>query len=373
MLLRTFHHIVSDGWSLGVFDQEFATLYEAIRDRSDNPLEPLSVQYADFVLWQRGWLDLAALDHGLAYWKEQLAGIPQQLALPTDRPRPARPSYVAEACMVSMSAVQVTGLQGLSQAHQATPYMTLLSALAALLARYSGQEEILVGSPIANRQEVQLEGLIGLFANSLVMRVRVTPEQSFRELLAEVRSTTLDAYQHQDIPIERLVEELSPERSLNSPPLFQVMFAIQKAPAGLQRLQGLEITPVADDELRVRFDLELHAIEREGAVDLSWFYKCDLFDSWRIEQMAGHYVRLLEAAMATPDVPMRRLEILSAGERHTLLESFNATACPLPEATLPALFEGQVGRASQAIALIFGEESLRMESSTRGPTGWPII
>ena len=358
VLLRTFHHIVSDGWSVGVFDQEFATLYEAFRDGSDNPLEPLRVQYADFVLWQRGWLDQAASDHGLAYWKEQLAGIPQQLALPTDRPRPARPSYAAEACAVSLSAAQVTGLKGLSQAHQATLYMTLLSALAALLARYSGQEEILVGSPIANRQDVQLEGLIGLFANSLVMRVRVTSEQSFRELLAEVRSTTLEAYQHQDIPIERLVEELSPERSLNSTPLFQVMFALQNAPAGLQRLQGLEITPVADDELRVRFDLELHAIEREGAVDLSWFYKRDLFDRWRIEQMAGHYVRLLEAAMATPDVPLRRLEILSAGERHMLLESFNATACPIPEATLPALFEGQVGRAPQAIALVFGEESL---------------
>ena len=356
--MRTFHHIVSDGWSVGVFDQEFATLYEAFRDGSDNPLEPLSVQYADFVLWQRGWLDQAALDHGLAYWKEQLAGIPQQLALPTDRPRPARPSYAAEACAVSLSAAQVTGLKSLSQAHQATLYMTLLSALAALLARYSGQEEILVGSPIANRQDVQLEGLIGLFANSLVMRLRVTSEQSFRELLAEVRSTTLDAYQHQDIPIERLVEELSPERSLNSTPLFQVMFALQNAPAGLQRLQGLEITPVADGQLRVRFDLELQAIEREGALDLSWFYKRDLFDRWRIEQMAGHYVRLLEAAMARPDVPLRQLEILSAGERHMLLESFNATACPLPEATLPELFEGQVGRASQAIALVFGEESL---------------
>jgi pristinamycin I synthase-3/4 len=358
VLLRTFHHIVSDDWSEGVFNQELATLYEAFRDGRGNPLEPLGVQYADFALWQRGWLDQAALDQGLAYWKEQLAGIPQQLTLPTDRPRPARPTYAAERWRVTLPAEQLAALNGLSLANQATLYMTLLSAFAALLARYSGQEDIVVGSPIANRQDVQLEGLIGFFVNSLVMRVRVKPVLSFRELLFAVRGTTLDAYLHQDIPIERLVAGLSPERSLNFTPLFQVMFVLQNAPAGLQRLAGLEIAPVVGDELRVRFDLELHAIEHEGALELSWVYNRGLFERWRIEQMARHYVRLLEAAVAAPDVPLQRLEILSAGERHMLLESFNVTARPLPEATLPALFEAQVGRTPQAIALAFGEESL---------------
>ena len=228
--------------------------------------------------------------------------------------------------------------------------MSLLSAFAALLARDSGQEDIVVGSPIANRQDAQLEGLIGFFVNSLAMRIRVKSEVSLRELLSAVRSETLDAYLHQDIPFERLVEELSPERSLNSTPVFQVMFALQNAPAGPQRLQGLEIEPVAGEELRVRFDLELHGIEHEGGLELSWLYKRDLFERWRIEQMSRHYVRLLEAAVDMPEVPLRRLEILSVEERRTILEGFNATARPLPEGTLPALFEAQAARTPEAVA-----------------------
>ena len=297
------------------------------------------------------------MDQGLTYWKDQLVGIPQQLGLPTDRPRPARSTFAAETCTVSMSAAQVTRLKGFSQAQQATLYMTLLSALAALLTRYSGQEDIVIGSP-TNRQDVQLDRLIDFYVNSLVMRMRVTSERSFRELIADVRSTTLEAQLHQDIPREQRFEKLSPERRLSLTPLFQVTFVLQNAPAGLGRRRDVEITPDAGDKLQVRFDLELHAIEHEGGLELSWIYQRDLFDRWRIEQMARHYERLLEAAVATPDVPLRRLDILSAGERHLVLESFNATACRLPNATLPALFEGQVRRAPQAIALVFGEESL---------------
>src|SRR4051812_45383985 len=236
--------------------------------------------------------------------------------------------------------------------------MTLLSAFAVLLQRYSGQDDIVVGSPIANRQEPQLEQLIGFFVNSLVMRVRVGAEASFRELLATVRSTTLDAYQHQDIPFERLVEELSPERSLSRSPVFQVMFALQNAPAGPQRLKGLEITPVAGDELRVRFDLEVHAVERDGGLDLAWLYNRDLFDRWRMEQMARHYAAVLAAAVSAPDAPLRRLEILDPSERHSLLEGFNATARPVPEATLPELFEAQAARTPAAPAVISEEGTL---------------
>ena len=294
----------------------------------------------------------------IAYWKEQLTGIPQQLALPTDRPRPLQPTptYPAETCAVRLSAAQVAGLECLSRAQQATLYMTLLSALAVLLGRYSGQEDILISSPIANRQEV--EGLIGLFVNFLVMRVLVKSERSFRELITDVRATTLEAYLHQDVPIERLVEELSPERNGNSTQLFQVMFVLQNASTGLRRFQGPEISSITSKEQWARFDLELHAIEREGGLELSWVYKRDLFDRWRIEQMAHHYLQLLEAALAAPDAPLQRLEILSAEERRVLLESFNTTACPLPEATLPTLFEEQVARAPRAIAVVFGEESL---------------
>ena len=298
---------------------------------------------------------------GINYWKEQLRGIPQELGLPTDRPRPPRPAYASETCPVSLSAAQLAGLECLSRTEQATLYMTLLSALAVLLARYSGQEDILISSPIANRQDVQPEGSVGLFVNFLVMRVLVKPERSFRELIADVRSTTLEAYLHQHVSIERLVEELSAERNSNSTPLFQVMFVLQNASTGLRQLQSLEISPVTSKELWARFDLELHAIERAGGLELSWVYKRDLFDRWRIEQMARQYLRLLEAAMAAPDVPLQRLEILSAGERKVLLEKFNATACPLPEATLPTLFESQVVRAPQAIAVTFGEESITYE------------
>ena len=358
ILLRTFHHIASDGWSVGVFNREFGTLYEAFQEGHQNPLEPLPVQYADFALWQRSWLDKQALDHGLEYWKEQLSGIPEQLRLPTDRPRPAYPTFAAELCGVTLPAQRLAGLKRLSQANNATLYMTLLSAFALLLERYSGQEDIVVGSPIANRQETQLEQLIGFFVNSLVMRVRVRPELSFRELLGAVRATTLDAYLHQDIPFERLVEDLSPERNLNSTPLFQVVFALQNAPAGPQLLKGLEITPLIGDELRVRFDLELHAFERGGQLELFWLYNRDLFERWRIEQMARHYLNLLEAAVAAPEVPLARLDMLGAQERHILVEGFNATAHAVAERTLPALFEAQVARAPEALAVIFGQESL---------------
>ena len=216
----------------------------------------------------------------------------------------------------------------------------------------------MVGSPIANRQETQLEQLIGFFVNSLVMRVRVRPELSFRKLLGAVRATTLDAYLHQDIPFERVVEELSPQRNLNSTPLFQVVFALQNAPAGPQLLKGFEITQVIGDELRVRFDLELHAFEREGQLELLWLYNRDLFERWRIEQMARHYLSLLEAAVAAPEAPLHQLEMLSAQERHILVEGFNTTAKAVTERTLPALFEAQAARAPESVAVIFGQESL---------------
>jgi hypothetical protein len=225
ILLRTMHHIVSDGWSQGVFNREFAVLYEAYREGRENPLRPLEAQYADFALWQRGWLDEERLGGGLDYWKGQLAGIPERLELPTDRPRPPMQTFVAEACSVRLGGEQAAGLKRLSHSNQATLYMTLLAGFGVLMSRYSGQDDIVVGTPIANRQEARLAELIGFFVNTLVMRVRVERERSFSELLREVRRMALEAYQHQDVPFERLVEELAPPRSLNTTPLFQVVFA----------------------------------------------------------------------------------------------------------------------------------------------------
>ncbi|MCA1702416.1 MAG: condensation domain-containing protein, partial [Actinobacteria bacterium] len=358
ILLRTCHHIVSDGWSQGLFNREFMLLYEAFRQGRESSLEPLAVQYADFALWQRAWLDEERLGSGLAYWKQQLADIPERLELPTDRPRPVMQTFAADLCSVTLPAQRLAALQRLSQENQATLYMTLLSAFAVLLHRYSGQDDIVVGSPIANRQEAQLEAMIGFFVNSLVMRVRVKADGSFRQLLSAVRSMTLDAYLHQDVPFERLVEELSPERSLNSTPVFQVVFALQNAAMEAQQLEGLKVEPVMGEELRVRFDLELHALEQEGELRLYWMYNRALFEGWRIEQMARHYERLLAAVVAVPDERLYRLDMLSAEERQSLLEGFNATAAPVPEATLAELFEEQVERAPEALALVFGPQRL---------------
>src|SRR5262249_30275702 len=198
-------------------------------------------------------------------------------------------------CQLKLSAEQAAGLKRLSQSNQATLYMTLLAGFGALLSRYSGQDDIVVGTPIANRQEAQLEEVIGFFVNTLVMRMKVEMERSFSELLGEVRRVALEAYQHQDAPFERLVEELSPPRSLNTTPLFQVTFALQNAPRVEQRMEGMEIEVVEGDEWQVRFDLEAHAWEGGGEIGLYWVYNRDLFDPWRMEQMARHYLRGVEA------------------------------------------------------------------------------
>ena len=358
IFLCTFHHIVSDGWSLGVFQQEFEQLYRAFREGQESPLTPLAVQYADFALWQRRWQDDNALGQGLAYWQTQLAGIPARLELPTDRPRPAVQTFAAEAYTLSLSTDQVAALKRLSHAHQGTLYMTLLAAFVVLLARYSGQDDIVVGSPIANRQDAQLEALIGFFVNSLVMRVRVKPEARFTEVLSAVRHTTLDAYQHQDVPFERLVEALSPARSLSHTPVFQVMFALQNASIGSQQLKGLEIEPVAGGELRVRVDLEVQAVEHEGGMDVFWVYNRELFDRWRVEQMAQHYRTLLEGLVAAPEVLVSQVELLTPAERQTVLETFNATDQPLPAATLVELFEVQVRRYPDAVAVMCEDQQL---------------
>jgi len=334
VLLRNFHHIVSDGWSQSVFNREFMLLYQSFQQGRENPLPPLAIQYADFALWQRKWLDEDALARDVEYWKKQLQGIPEQLELPRDLPRQAMQTYKADYCSATLSMQQMNGLKQLSQANQSTLYMTLLAAFAVLLSNYSGQDDIVVGSPIANRREAQLEDLVGFFVNSLVMRVRLNPLQSFRELLAEVRKTALEAYQHQDVPFERLVEVLSPERNLNKTPIFQVVFALQNAPMGSQQLSGLEVERITGEELLVRFDLELHVFEFENEIGFYWLYNKGLFDRTRMEQMARHYVKLLGEIVAASNAPLHALEMISQDERRLLLHTLNATAQPMADATL---------------------------------------
>ncbi|HEY2498363.1 MAG TPA: amino acid adenylation domain-containing protein, partial [Candidatus Angelobacter sp.] len=352
VLLQTMHHIVSDGWSVGVFNRELAVLYGAYREGKENPLKPLEVQYADFALWQRAMLSEGAMERGLAYWKNELAGIEGELQLPQDRPRPAIQTFRADWYAVQIPLRQTASVKQLANKNTATLYMTMLAAFGVLLARYSGQQHIVVGSPIANRRDTKLEELIGFFVNSLAMRLRVKSGLTFRELLAAVRRTTLDAYHFQDVPFERLVEELSPERKLNVTPLFQVTFAVQNTPFVAQSLQDLEVEQVITHDLLVRFDLEVHVGERPEGIDVFWLYNRDLFDSWRIEQMARHYMVLLQAVIDDEAREIGTLPLLTELERRQVLYDWNHTGRAYALAKcLHELFEEQVGKTPGAVAL----------------------
>src|SRR5262249_33521129 len=288
----------------------------------------------------------------------RLAGIPERLELPADRPRSAIQTFAADIHGIRLNAERLAELKQLGQDHQASLYMTLLSGFAVLMNRYSGQDDIVVGSPIANRQEAQVEELIGFFVNSLAIRIKMEEERNFSELLSEVRRTTLDAYQYQDIPFERLVEELGVERSLNTTPVFQVVFALQNAPMGAQQLKGLTIEPVMGEQLQVRYDLEVHVFEENEGLGIYWLYNRDLFDRWRIEQMASHYERLLAAMVAAPEERLYRLKMFGAEEQRKVLDRFNETTRPMPEQTLAALFERHAENSPDAPAVVFGEQRL---------------
>ena len=358
ILLRTMHHIVSDGWSQAVFNREFMVLYGSFRKGQLSPLKPLEVQYADFALWQRSWLDSGALDEGLKYWKEQLAGISERLELPADRPRPAVQTFEADVRRGVLTAELTTQLKWLSRVSETSLYMTLLSAFAVLLARYSGQGDIVIGSPIANRQDARLEEMIGFFVNTLVMRVKVDGEKSFRELLEGVKRTALEAFRHQDVPFERVVEELSPDRSLSTTPIFQVVFALQNAPSVSQEMKGLEVEPIGGAELRVRCDVEVHAWEKEGQVQLYWLYNRDLFDGWRMEQMLRHYLRVLEVMAADAGQEIGQVNLLTGTELRRISKEWNDTEHVIPGRTLSGLFEEQAEKTPDATAVVEKEQEV---------------
>ena len=246
ILLLTLHHIASDGWSMGVLLRELTALYAAFSQDQPSPLPPLSIQYADFAVWQRNYLQGERFDRQLDYWKSQLAGAPDLLQLPTDRPRPSQQSFRGDMVALTIDAVLTRHLRGLCQSHNTTLYMTLLSAFQVLMSRYSAQSDLVIGSPIANRNYAQLEPLIGFFVNTLALRADLGPidgrQPSFLDVLAQMQARTQDAYDHQDLPFERLVEELQPERNINYNPLVQIMFALQNAPMGELELAGLHVT-----------------------------------------------------------------------------------------------------------------------------------
>jgi amino acid adenylation domain-containing protein len=358
ILLLTMHHIVSDGWSENVFNRELAVLYAAYRNGGENPLPPLSVQYADFALWQRQWLEAGAMEDGLRYWKQQLAGAPAQLELPADRPRPPVQTFAAGIAAATVPPETALGLKRLGRTANSTLYMSMVAAFSVLVWRYSGQDDIVVGSPIANRHDLQLEGMIGLFVNNLAVRIRLNAGMTFRQLLDQVHRTALDGYRHQEIPFERVVEELSPPRSLNSTPIYQILFALQNTPLQPQQLPVLEIHRVAQAQQSVRLDIEVHASEKQDGIRVEWLYNRDLFDHWRMDQMARHYVRVIEQAVANPDRALANLDLLEAVERRRILDDWNDARGPVEGDTLLGAFEEQASQSPDGIAVTLEDFSL---------------
>jgi len=352
-LALTVHHIAADGWAMGILQHELGVLYAAYRRGEASPLPPLPVQYRDYAHWQRRWLDEAALEPQYALWQERLRDMPLLHNLPLDRPRPPIQTYRGALHVQVMPSALVDALQRLTQRNNATLFMALHAAFALLLSRYSGETDIVVGTPVANRRDEGLAPLVGLFINTLVLRTDLSASPNFIDLLRQCRDYALDAYDHQDLPFELLVERLNPARSSAYTPLFQVLFALQNNEMQDVRLDGLESTPIAFAERFAKFDLALNLQPDDDSLRAEWEYNADLFDAGTIEQMARSYVTLLEAITSAPLAPIQQLPLLSDSERREVLALGNDTARPYPqELCVHTLVERQAARHPDAIAVI---------------------
>ncbi|HYU31238.1 MAG TPA: 2,3-diaminopropionate biosynthesis protein SbnA [Thermoanaerobaculia bacterium] len=353
LLMITLHHIVADAWSMGVLLREVAALYAAFSQGRPSPLPALPVQYADFAVWQRSWLQGAALEAQLAYWRRQLAGAPAVLELPLDRPRPAVQTFRGAARPIALPPALSEGVRELGRSEGATPFMVLLAAWAVLLGRHAGQEDVVLGTPIAGRNRRELEDLIGFFVNTLALRTDLAGEPAFSELLGRVRATVLDAFAHQDLPFERLVEELVPERDLSRSPLFQTLFALQNAPAGALAIPGLSLQPVAVDSGSAKLDLTLSLREGPAGFAGTLEHNADLFDGATAERLLARFAVLLEGAVAEPGRALHDLPLLPPAEREQVLREHNATRRDYPrEAGLAELFAQMARRLPDAPAVI---------------------
>jgi len=357
-LLLVVHHIASDGWSMGVLLRELGILYEAFRTGQPPSLPELPIQYRDFAQWQREWLQGEALEKQLAYWRERLAGAPAMLQLWTDHPRPSQPSRAGARETVVLEEGLTASLAALSKREGATLFMTLLAGFQALLHRYTGQTDLAVGSPIANRNQAETEGLIGFFVNTLVLRTDLSGDPSFREVLRRVRERALEAYEHQDLPFQKLVAALEPERSLSYSPLFQVMFVLQNAPAEGLRLEGVSARQLPVDTGTAKLDLTVSLEEVEGRIQGWVEYSTDLFEAVTIRRMIGHYETLLAAAALDPEKRVSALPMLTQPERRQILVEWNDTQREYPQKCVHELFEEQARRTPSAVAVTFEDQSL---------------
>ncbi|HLO03729.1 MAG TPA: amino acid adenylation domain-containing protein, partial [Symbiobacteriaceae bacterium] len=350
VLMLVMHHIVSDGWSTGVLLQELAALYEG------RAIPELTVQYPDVALWQRRWLQGEVLSQQLGYWKQQLAGIPPLLELPTDRPRPRVNRFEGAMERIMFPRQLLDGLQALSRSRQVTLFMTLLAAFQVVLQRYSRQEEICVGTPVANRNEEALEGLIGFFVNTLVIRTIFAGNPTFGALLQRVKESTLGAYSHQDVPFEQVVEALQPERSLSHTPLFQVMFVLQNAP--MPSAAGLSLSRVTVDRGTSQYDLTLSMEETAEGLFGELEYNTALFDRATVVRLMEHYQNLLRAVVANPETPVANLPLLGESERNQVVADWHPAAAAVDERRVHERFEAQAAAAPDAVAVVCGSERM---------------
>jgi aspartate racemase len=357
ILVLTMHHIVSDGWSLGVLFEELHRLYEAYnRGAQESPLPNLALQYADFSVWQRDWLETTQPELQLSYWKEQLAAT-TPTELPIAKPRPASPSFRGDKQSLRLPAELSNRLHALARAEGATLFMVMFAAFQALLSRYSGQADICVGTPVANRNRAELEQLIGVFVNTLVLRTDLSGDPSFAGLLQRVREVALAGYAHQDLPFEKLVDELQPERSLSRNPLFDVIFAMQNAPRSETKLDGLRWEPWGEGSKTTRVDLEVHVAEVTSELVCTFVYATDLFEAETIQRLMGHYKQLLEEVALDPDRRLSELPLLTNTER-TQLAEWNETTTSYPEQCIQELFEAQAKQHASSVAVRCGKEEL---------------
>ncbi|MEH1848660.1 MAG: amino acid adenylation domain-containing protein [Nostoc sp.] len=359
IILLTMHHIISDGWSWQVFYRELGTLYQTITNSSESALPELPIQYADFAIWQRQTWDQQKCQSGLAYWKQKLENLPPVLALPTDNPRPAVQSFRGAREPIILPQSLTEALKSLSQMEGVTLFMLLLTAFKILLYRYTGQTDLIVATPVANRSQIETENLLGCFVNTLILQTDLSDNPSFRELLKQVQEITLAAYSYQDFPFELLVKELQPERTLSHTPLFQVMFVCQDAPLQSLELPGLKFTPLIVDSGTAKLDLTLFLEDTKQGLMGALEYNTDLFETDTISRMIGHFQTLLTGIVAHPDANISKLPLLTNFEQNQLLVDWNDTKVDYPQdQCLHQLFEDQVERTPNAIALIYENQQL---------------
>lgn len=363
ILLANMHHIVFDGWSGNVLLKEMAALYRAYTQGEPSPLPPLPIQYADFAAWQRGWLRGEAMEQHIGYWERQLDGAPPLSSFPTDFARPAKQNAQGSVQRLHIPKELTDQLNALARRERVTLFMLLMAALQVLLARYSGQTDVCVGTPVANRKHPALSELIGFFVNTLVIRTQVDGNLSFKELLRQVKATALAAYRHQDLPFDQLIEALNPERSMSYSPLFQVALALQNAGNETLALGDLSASPVAIDIQASPFDLSLDLTETDQGLTGMVFYRTSLFTADTVQRILAHFQTLLAGIVQSSDKALSTIPLLNEQERHTLLYTWNQTDAPYPhDKTLHQLFEEQVEKTPSNIALVFEGEELTYQA-----------